>query len=306
MSKSQALYNKMNSNKQEVLMKLATFRHGGTTQIGAIQGDWVIPGAAEKNIPITLIEFLSVGEQAMEAMQKLIDSGGERIPLADVVLLAPIPRPGKFLGISLNYPDHINETGREKPAYPTFFTKQSTCVIGPGTAIQRPLVSEKVDYEGELALVIGKRCRHVPVEQAHQVIAGYCIANDVSVRDWQFRSPTFTLGKSFDTHGPLGPWLVTADEIADPHNLDLKTWVDTELRQNSNTRHMIFNCYEMIAYLTQAMTLEPGDVIATGTPSGVGVKMKPRGYLRPGQTVAIEIEGIGVLKNPIIAEPDIN
>lgn len=287
-------------------MKLATFRHDGITQIGAIEDDWVVAGRGENGFPATMIDFLSAGPQAMDAMRKLIDSGRERIPLAEVELLAPIPRPGKFLGISLNYPDHINETGREKPEHPTFFTKQSTCVIGAGAAIQRPLVSEKVDYEGELAFVIGKRCRHVAVEEAHKVIAGYCIANDVSVRDWQFRSPTFTLGKSFDTHGPLGPWLVTADEIADPHNLNLKTWVDKELRQNSNTRHMIFNCYEMIAYLSQAMTLEPGDVIATGTPSGVGVKMNPRGYLQPGQTVAIEIEGIGTLKNPVIAESENN
>jgi 2-keto-4-pentenoate hydratase/2-oxohepta-3-ene-1,7-dioic acid hydratase in catechol pathway len=143
----------------------------------------------------------------------------------------------------------------------------------------------------------------VPLEKAYEVIAGYTIANDVSIRDWQFRSPTFTVGKSFDTCGPLGPWLVTKDEIPDPHNLNLLTWVDDELRQDSNTKHMLFNCYEMIAYLSQAMTLEPGDVISTGTPSGVGVKMEPRGYLKPGQTVTVEIEGIGRLTNPVIEEP---
>jgi 2-keto-4-pentenoate hydratase/2-oxohepta-3-ene-1,7-dioic acid hydratase in catechol pathway len=224
--------------------------------------------------------------------------------LADVQLLAPVPRPGKYLAISLNYADHIAETGRDKPEFPSFFTKQSSCVTANGEPIFLPKVSDKLDYEGELALVIGKRCRHVPVEQAHQVIAGFTIANDVSVRDWQFRSPTFTVGKSFDTHGPLGPWLVTSDEINDPHNLDLKTWVDDELRQDSNTQHMIFNCYEMIAYLTQAMTLEPGDVISTGTPAGVGVKMTPRGYLRAGQTVRVEIAGIGALTNPVITEPE--
>jgi 2-keto-4-pentenoate hydratase/2-oxohepta-3-ene-1,7-dioic acid hydratase in catechol pathway len=146
----------------------------------------------------------------------------------------------------------------------------------------------------------------VSVEKAHKVIAGYTICNDVTVRDWQQRTPTWTLGKSFDTHGPMGPWLVTADEIADPHNLILKTWVDDELRQNANTGEMIFNCYEMVAYLTQAMTLEPGDVISTGTPAGVGVKMKPRGYLKPGQTVRIQIESIGTLTNPVIAEPEVS
>ena len=153
-------------------------------------------------------------------------------------------------------------------------------------------------------MVIGRRCRHVSVENAAEVIAGYTICNDVTVRDWQQRSPTWTIGKSFDTHGPLGPWIVTGDEIGDPHNLSIKTWVDDELRQNANTGEMLFNCYETIAYLTQAMTLEPGDVITTGTPSGVGVKMQPRGYLRPGQTVRIEIEGIGALCNPVIAEPE--
>ncbi|MDD1641316.1 MAG: fumarylacetoacetate hydrolase family protein, partial [Methylococcaceae bacterium] len=153
------------------------------------------------------------------------------------------------------------ETGRDQPEYPSFFTKQSTCVIGYGDSIQRPRVSDKLDYEGELAFVIGRRCRHVPVDKAHQVIAGFTIANDVSVRDWQMRSPTMMIGKSFDTCGPLGPWIVTPDELGDPHNLAIKTWIDDELRQNGNTRQMIFNCYEMIAYLSQAMTLEPGDVI---------------------------------------------
>ena len=224
--------------------------------------------------------------------------------LQTLLSLAPIPRPGKFLGLGLNYADHISETGRVKPEYPTFFTKQSTCVIGDGEAIHCPKVSEKLDYEGELAFVIGKRCRHVALAQAHEAIAGYTICNDVTVRDWQQRTPTWTLGKSFDTHGPLGPWLVTADEIADPHNLALRTWVDDEIRQNANTGEMLFNCYEMVAYLSQAMTLEPGDVISTGTPSGVGVKMKPRGYLQPGQVVRIEIEGIGALSNPVIVEPD--
>ena len=251
-----------------------------------------------------MMEFLAAGSGALAAMQKQIDSGKARIALNDVKLQAPVPRPGKYLAISLNYADHIAETGKEKPEYPSFFTKQSSCVIAHGDAIHRPRVSDKLDYEGELAFVIGQRCRHVPVDQAHRVIAGFTIANDVSVRDWQARSPTMMIGKSFDTCGPLGPWLVTPDEIGDPHNLAIKTWIDDELRQDSNTRHMIFNCYEMIAYLSQAMTLEPGDVISTGTPSGVGVKMQPRGYMKPGQTARIEIEKIGVLSNPVIEEPD--
>lgn len=285
-------------------MKLVTCIHNGKTCIGALVDDSVVIATGNIEQADTMISFLASGASGMAAMQNLIALGRSRVQLADVQLLAPIPRPGKFLGIGLNYADHINETGREKPEFPTFFTKQSTCVIGPGEAIHCPKVSEKVDYEGELGFVVGKRCRHVSVKNAYEFIAGYTICNDVTVRDWQHRTPTWTLGKSFDTHGPMGPWLVTADEIADPHNLSLQTWVDDELRQNANTREMIFNCYEMIAYLSQVMTLEPGDVISTGTPAGVGVKMQPRGYLKPGQIVRIEIESVGVLSNPVISEPD--
>ena len=284
-------------------MKLITFGYKNSTNIGAVIGNEVVDSTGSADIPDDMISFLAAGIAAKEAMQAIIDSGNNRIPLKNVQLKAPIPRPGKFLGISLNYADHINETKLDKPEYPTFFTKQSTCVIADGEAIHRPIVSEKVDYEGELAFVIGKRCKNVPVEQAHRVIAGYTIVNDVSVRDWQIRSPTWMLGKSFDTHGPMGPWIVTSDEVNDPHNLNLKTWIDDDLRQNSNTENMIFNCYEMIEYLSKAMTLEPGDVISTGTPGGVGVKMKPRGYMKPGQIAKIEIEGVGVLTNPIIEEP---
>jgi 2-keto-4-pentenoate hydratase/2-oxohepta-3-ene-1,7-dioic acid hydratase in catechol pathway len=285
-------------------MKLITFIYQEKTNIGALVDGGIV--AAEGDLPNNMIDFLAGGQPALDRLQTLISASPKLIPLSEVKLLAPVPRPGKFLGIGLNYADHISETGRDKPEYPTFFTKQSTCVIANGEAIHVPLISDKVDYEGELGFVIGKRCRHVPVEKAHEVIAGYTICNDVTVRDWQQRTPTWTLGKSFDTHGPMGPWLVTADEIADPHNLILKTWVDDELRQNANTGEMIFNCYEMVAYLTQAMTLEPGDVISTGTPAGVGVKMKPRGYLKPGQTVRIQIESIGTLTNPVIAEPEVS
>ncbi len=286
-------------------MKLVTFTYKNLTNVGAIVDDKVVDSTGNIDIPDNMIDFFTTGEDAIEAMQNLIESGYNRIPLTDIKLLAPVPRPGKFLGIGLNYAGHIEETKREKPEYPLFFTKQSTCVIADGDAIHRPLVSEKLDYEGELAFVIGKRCKHVSIENAHQMIAGYTIVNDVSVRDWQIRSPTWTLGKSFDTHGPMGPWIVTSDELKDPHNLTIKTWIDDELRQNSNTKHMLFNCFEMVEYLSKAMTLEPGDVISTGTPSGVGVKMKPRGYMNPGQTAKIEIAGIGVLTNPVIEEPTV-
>ena len=282
-------------------MKLATFNYQNQTRIGAVIDNEIVDGLVNPNLPTDMITFLEQGENAKNILQQLVESGQHRLLLSDVQLLAPIPRPRKFLGIGLNYADHVDETGLEKPEYPMFFTKQSSCVIGNGAAIEIPPVSEKVDYEGELAFVIGKKCKNVPVEKAHEMIAGFTIANDVTVRDWQFRTPTWTIGKSFDTHGPLGSFLVTADEITNPHALNLKTWVDDELRQNSNTCYMMFNCYEMIAYLSQAMTLEVGDVITTGTPSGVGVKMKPRGYLKAGQTVKIEIENIGTLENVVRA-----
>jgi len=286
-------------------MKLVTFSHHQQTRIGAVVADAVVDSLGQAHIPNDMISFLSTGGSAIEAMRVLVGNDrSPRLPLTAVKLLAPVPKPRKYLAISLNYADHIAETGKERPEYPSFFSKHSSCVIGQDDAIHRPKVSDKLDYEGELAFVIGRRCRHVAVEDAAQVIAGFTIANDVSVRDWQVRSPTMMLGKSFDTCGPLGPWLVTPDEIGDPHNLTIKTWVDDELRQDSSTRHMLFNCYEMIAYLSQAMTLEPGDVISTGTPAGVGVKMTPRGYLKPGQTVRVAIEKLGVLSNPVIEEPD--
>ena len=283
-------------------MKLITFTYQTITRIGAVVDTQVVDGLDDSTLPTDMIAFLEQGEGAFTKMQRLIDTGLHRLNLSDVKLLAPIPRPRKYLGIGLNYADHIDETNLEKPEYPVFFTKQSCCVVGPDANIILPIISEKMDYECELAFVIGKKCKHVSLEDAPNVIAGFMIANDVTMRDWQFRSPTWTLGKSFDTHGPLGPWLVTRDEIANPHNLNLKTWVDDELRQNSNTQHMIFNCYEMIAYLSQAMTLEVGDVITTGTPSGVGVKMKPRGYLKAGQVVKIEIDGLGTLRNFVVNE----
>jgi 2-keto-4-pentenoate hydratase/2-oxohepta-3-ene-1,7-dioic acid hydratase in catechol pathway len=285
-------------------MKLVTFTHNNLTRVGAVINDTIIDSLGCPEIPDSMIRFLSAGPKALFAMQNLINKGNAVMALNEIKLNAPVPRPEKYLGISLNYADHIAETGREQPKYPSFFTKQSSCVIGCGDAIHKPKISDKLDYEGELAFIIGKRCRYVSVDMAHQVIAGFTIANDVSVRDWQMHSPTMMIGKSFDTCGPIGPWIITPDELTDPHNLSIRTWIDDELRQDANTRQMIFNCYEMIAYLSQAMTLNPGDVITTGTPSGVGVKMQPRGYMKSGQIVRIEIEGIGTLFNPIIDEPD--
>lgn len=286
-------------------MKLVTFSHKGKTRVGAVVTEGIVDGGLNPQIPNTMIEFLNQSDTAIPALQQLIaESIAPRLPLTQVKLHAPIPRPPKYLAIGLNYAEHVNETGRDKPEFPVCFNKQSSCVIASGEAIHSPRISDKLDYEGELAIVIGKNCRYVPVEQAQRVIAGFTIANDVTIRDWQARSPTWMLGKSFDTCGPLGPYLVTADEVGDPHNLNLQTWVDEECRQSANTRQMLFSCAEIVSYLSQAMTLEVGDVIATGTPSGVGVSMKPRGYLQAGQTVRVVIEKLGELINPVIAEPE--
>lgn len=227
--------------------------------------------------------------------------GAPRFPLDEMRLLAPtVPR--KYLAIALNYADHIAEMGMEPPEVPTFFNKQVSCVVGPGAEVHMPKVSTFLDYEAELALVIGKRCRHVPVERAHEVIAGYTCANDVSVRDWQGQAKTMTIGKSFDTHGPLGPWLVTPEEVGDPQDLRVRCYVEGELRQDASTAEMVFDCFQQVSHLSEAFTLEPGDVIATGTPAGVGVFRDPKVLLKDGDEVSVEIEGLGTLTNPVEKE----
>jgi 2-keto-4-pentenoate hydratase/2-oxohepta-3-ene-1,7-dioic acid hydratase in catechol pathway len=208
------------------------------------------------------------------------------------------------VAIARNYDAHIRELGHERPEFQTWFTKQPTCVIGPGAAIEVPRASSTVDYEGELAMVIGRRCRHVPAARALEVVAGYTVVNDVSVRDWQWRAPTMMMGKGFDTHGPCGPWLVTADEVADPQDRSVRTWVNDELRQDGTTADMIFTCADMIEHLSTAFTLEPGMVISTGTPAGVAAGGDPPRWLVAGDTVTVTVEGIGTLTNPVIDEPE--
>lgn len=286
-------------------MKLATFTHAGTTRIGVVVGDEIVDlAAAAPTLPTEMKAFLAAGADALAAA-RAAQAAGSRLALAAVTLEAPVRNPQKFLGAGLNYADHIAETGKEQPKYPTFFNKQSSCVNAPFAPVWLPRGERpRTDYEGELAIVIGRRCRRVPRERAAEVIAGYTIVDDVSQRDWQKRAVTMTLGKSWDTHGPMGPWIVTGDEIGDPHALDLKTWVNGELRQDSNTRHMIFDCFEQVATLSTVCTLEPGDVIATGTPSGVGVGMEPMRFLQPGDRVRIEIAGIGAIEHEFIDEPE--
>lgn len=284
-------------------MKLVTF----TDNAGQRTGVWTESGLADitrqdASIPTDMIGLLDGGDSMLDVVRAAVSGGAPIVPSGSYSLDAPVPLPGKVLGIGLNYADHIEESGREAPEHQIWFNKQRECIIGPDAAILVPTVSRYVDYEAEMCFIIGKKCRHVPRERAHEVIAGYATGNDVSVRDWQLRTPTMTLGKSFDTHGPLGPWLVTADEIADPHDLDIKCWVNGELRQNSNTKHLIFDCFDQVALLSQVCTLHPGDVIFSGTPGGVGAAQKPRVYLEEGDKVRIEVEGLGVLENSVAAE----
>ncbi len=282
-------------------MRLVTFQHRGFTRIGVLDGPEVLDlAAAVPTLPTEMTALLAAGPEALDMAR---GARGPRLPLADVELVAPILRPPKILAIGLNYADHAAESGQDVPQYPKVFNKQSTAVVGPGAGVHRPRVSPLLDYEGELALVIGRRCRHVPRADAPKVIAGYTIANDVTVRDWQLRDPTWTMGKSFDTHCPLGPALVTADEVADPGRLDIATYVNDERRQSSNTSQLIFDCAALVEFLSTAFTLEPGDVICTGTPGGVGMLMQPPTWLAPGDVVRVEITGLGVLENPVIEEP---
>ncbi len=272
-------------------MRIARFDHEGRARTGAVLGEEIADlGDLD---PIALLTGVTVAD--LET--------APRLPLTAVRLLPPIAAPRKFLAIGLNYSDHCAETGRPEPDFPVFFNKQVTCLIGDGDEIHVPRASAMVDYEGELGVVIGRRCRHVPVERAHEVIAGYTIVDDVTVRDWQLRAPTMTIGKSFDTHGPVGPWIVSPDEVGDPSALRIRTLVNGEVLQDAPTSGMIFSVAEQIATLSTSCTLEPGDIIATGTPAGVGIVRQPPRWLVPGDLVRVEIDRIGALENPVIAEP---
>jgi 2-keto-4-pentenoate hydratase/2-oxohepta-3-ene-1,7-dioic acid hydratase in catechol pathway len=226
-----------------------------------------------------------------------------RVAAGQVELLPPVPDPPKILCIGLNYRDHAKENNRAIPTEPVLFAKFHNTLIGPDDPIRLPKVSQKVDYEAELVVVIGKRGRDITKDRAMEHVAGYTIGHDVSARDWQFKGEEkqWVIGKTFDTFAPTGPHLITADEVPDPHNLDIKLRLNGEVMQNSNTREFIFRVPDLIAYLSQAVTLEPGDLIFTGTPPGVGVARKPPVFLKPGDVAEVEIEGLGVLRNPVIA-----
>jgi 2-keto-4-pentenoate hydratase/2-oxohepta-3-ene-1,7-dioic acid hydratase in catechol pathway len=299
-------------------MRLVTYTAGGDARLGAMLDDRTVVdlnrGSGGKLSP-DMVAFLNAGDDAMTVARTTLDAaraagnaGASATGLIFALgtqgarLVAPMPRPPKVLGIGLNYRDHAAEGGQEIPKHPVVFAKMPTCIVGPGVPIQRPRVSTAVDWEGELCVVIGKPGRHIAAADAPAYVAGYMNGNDVTVRDWQFHSPTWMIGKSFDTHGPIGPWLVTADEL-DPTNLDVRTFVNDQLMQDSNTKHLIFSVGEIIEYLSTSFTLEPGDVIFTGTPAGVGVARNPPVFLKNGDVVRVEISGLGVLENPVIDEP---
>ncbi|AOZ05394.1 fumarylacetoacetate hydrolase family protein [Cupriavidus malaysiensis] len=288
-------------------MKLVTFQCRGHRSIGKVEGRQVIDlPASDRALPSTMLELLQGGPALMQRARDVRLEDAVTWPLADVRLDAPVPNPSKFLAIGMNYRRHVAEAiaaGIQVPDSQVWFNKQVSCVTGPFDPVHMPKVSDKLDYEAELAVVIGRRCRHVPAEEAASVVAGYTVCNDVSVRDWQMRSPTMMLGKSFNTHGPFGPWLVTADEVKNPHDLQMRMLVNGECRQEVNTGEMIYDIWQQIACLSTVMTLEPGDVLATGTPSGVGGAQKPPRFLKLGDVMRVEIDGIGHIENIVVAEP---
>jgi 2-keto-4-pentenoate hydratase/2-oxohepta-3-ene-1,7-dioic acid hydratase in catechol pathway len=248
------------------------------------------------------IELIAQWASLKPNVERLITESAPDSALAYVRLLAPVVRPGKVMAIGLNYADHIKETGQQMPPHQIWFTKAVTSISGPLDPIELPIASTHVDYEAELVVIIGRRSKHVPKDRAAEVVFGYCAGNDVSVRDWQLQTPQWVLGKSFDTHAPLGPWIVTADELGNPHTLGIRCFVNGERRQNSNTQHLVFNVYDQIAHLSRAMTLEPGDVIFTGTPGGVGLAMQPPQWLKAGDKVRVEIDRIGAIESQMCPE----
>ena len=297
-------------------MKLITFllkNNPKSKRIGAIKNNTVIDFSSS-DLPKDMINFIKLGSTGLDIANDVIENQKNAHKIDDVILKAPIDKPNKILAVGLNYKKHIDEAKELKDhhsndvqlqdQFPNIFNKQNSSVNDPFGDVHRPNASDWLDYEGELGFIIGKMCRHVSYENAKNCIYGYTVVNDFSIRDWQFRGPphTMTMGKSWDTHCPFGPYIVTSDEIDDPHNLALKTFVNDEERQNTNTNLMIYDCYTLIEYLTTAFTLEPGDLIPTGTPEGSAVTTQ--NWLKPGDKVKVEIEGLGYIENNIIQEPN--
>ena len=286
-------------------MKLITFTESGWSRVGILNGDGVIDlSIACPSLPSKMLALIQAGPSAI-ALAASANDQAPHFPLTAVTLEAVIKRPPKIIAIGLNYRAHAEESNMALPEVPLVFTKQSTSANGPYSPIYWSEEGKAMDYEGELALVIARNCRRVKRHQAKEVILGFCVANDVSVRDWQMRGtpPSFTMGKSWDSHYPIGPAIVV-DEDIDPHNLRLQTWVNGARLQDSRTDDLIFDCYALIEFLSTAFTLEAGDVILTGTPSGVGFAQQPPARLVPGDRVRVEIEGLGAVENEVMVEPE--
>jgi 2-keto-4-pentenoate hydratase/2-oxohepta-3-ene-1,7-dioic acid hydratase in catechol pathway len=270
-------------------MRLVTFlRPGAQPEAGIVRGEQVVA--------------LGMDMLAVCAAGGAVEPAGPVYDLAAVKLLAPVPRPPKVICVGLNYRDHAAESRSEVPSVPTIFSKFPNTVIGPGEPIVLPKASSKPDYEAEFAFVIGQGGRHIPAERALDHVLGYTIINDVTARDFQTATSQWLMGKTFDTFCPMGPWIVTKDEIPDPHGLEITLEIGGEVLQKSNTRELVFGVPRLIEYVSTAVTLEPGDVFATGTPGGVGFARRPPRWLRPGEEVCVRIPGIGELRNPTIAE----
>ncbi len=278
-------------------MKLCTYTAAGQTRTGIVVGDTVI----DSGVPGTMIDLIRDWDALKPALEVRAAAGGG-VPLASVKLEAPVQRPGKIWAIGLNYADHIAESNMATPERQVWFTKAVTSINAPYDPIEIAKGTFTADYEVELVAVVGKGGKHVSAADAAGAIFGYCVGNDVTERMWQHAGPQWSLGKSFDTHAPIGPWIVTADEVGDPHALGLRCFVNGEKRQDSNSRHLVFNIWQQVEHLSTGMTLEPGDVIFTGTPGGVGAAMDPRQFLKAGDVVRCEIDGLGHIEGTMVAE----
>lgn len=290
-------------------MKLITFVHEGRTRLGALVATGGIERVVDLNrlqpqLPADMLALLEAGPEALDLARETAAAAtpDQALSLAEVTLKAPIPRPPKIICIGQNYLAHAHESNASAPPFPIIFAKYANSVIAHGEPIRIPPAVTKPDYEGELAVVIGRRGRNIPEADALDYVAGYMPLNDVSARDWQNRTSQWVIGKTPDTFCPMGPALVTADEVPDIQDIGLRTVIGDEVLQEGHTSLMIFSVAHLIADMSQVMTLEPGDVIATGTPAGIGAARTPPRWLRPGDVVRVEIEKVGVLKNPVVAE----
>jgi 2-keto-4-pentenoate hydratase/2-oxohepta-3-ene-1,7-dioic acid hydratase in catechol pathway len=291
-------------------MQLISFTRDGQIRSGAIEGEAgpamtrvIDLNAADPRLPADMLRLLRGGDELLDLARHVIQSAppGRWLEIAGPQLLAPVPNPGKLICIGLNYRDHAAEAGLPTPAEPVVFAKLANTVNGPYRPITIPRATEQIDYEGELGVVLGQTCKGVKEADALEYVAGYLAVNDVSARDVQHRNGQWVLGKSPDGFAPMGPALVTADEVGDPQQLDLRTRIGDEVVQSSNTREMIFPVARLISFISEFVTLEPGDVIATGTPSGVGGAQDPPRWLRAGETVRVEFPRLGALANLMLA-----